>query len=153
MRIYAMYSCNKKLLTFLSVFLGAQIISETIVIGITTSREIRTCLTVDHLIALMSICPVQPLPPIPNFTGCIVIGSEEWQWVYWLPMLLFELTLFSLAVAKSVEVYRDRRSAGEAPNLLVLLIRDSVLYFAGVMVVLFTNLIMWAAAPVSLTRP
>lgn len=63
-------------------------------------------------------------------------------------MLCFELTLFALALLKSAQVYRTRRQAGHAPSILVILIRDSVFYFGGVITVIVTNLVVWAAARV-----
>lgn len=70
--------------------------------------------------------------------------------MYWLPMLGFESLLFGMAVVKSVKVYKDSKQThtGKAPNLLVILIRDSVMYFGGVFAVLLTNIIAWAIAPV-----
>lgn len=63
-------------------------------------------------------------------------------------MVMFELLLVSLAAHRSIQVYRTRRDAGDAPNLLVILMRDSIMYFVGVVVIIMTNLIIWAISPV-----
>ena len=56
-------------------------------------------------------------------------------------MAAFESVLFLLAVAKSVQV---ARSESNTPRILAILLRDSVLYFGGVIAVILTNLIIWA---------
>lgn len=58
--------------------------------------------------------------------------------------------MFSLAVSKSIEVHRNRKEEGvDTPNILVVLLRDSIFYFGGVMTVIVTNMFAWALARVS----
>lgn len=87
---------------------------------------------------------VVPLPRTGDWTGCVPMNVVNYTWTYFLPMLLFELTLFSLAVVKSIDVYRIRRDAGQTPNILAILIRDSAFYFASSIVIIMTNLLIWA---------
>lgn len=149
MRLYVMYGCNKALLIALFTLFGAELITETMIVGLSTAKESSTLLAYRRSPGnLPNTHTVQPLPALPNITGCITSNTTSYQWAYWLPALIFELILFSLAVLKSVQVYRARKNAGETPSILVILIRDSVLYFAGIAGVIFTNLITWAVAPV-----
>ena len=65
-------------------------------------------------------------------------------------MLLFELVLFGLAVFKCLQVYSDRRKRGvQTSNILVVLIRDSAIYFGGAMAMVLTNMFVWAVGRVS----
>lgn len=55
-----------------------------------------------------------------------------------------------LVMVKSLQM--ARRASSKLPAILNVLIRDSVFYFAGILVVIFTNLITWGAVRVSLMR-
>lgn len=57
-------------------------------------------------------------------------------------MSMFESCLFLLAVAKAVQLTCPV-GEGRAPSLFSLLLRDSILYFGGVLSVILTNLIVW----------
>ena len=61
-------------------------------------------------------------------------------------MASFEVVLFVLAVAKCVQL---ARSESNTPHILSVLLRDSVSWFGGVMIVILTNLVIWATARVS----
>ena len=55
-------------------------------------------------------------------------------------MLVFEFTIAALAALKIAKLY----SAGEAtPHLLAVMLRDSVVYFGGLLVLLIPNLVVW----------
>lgn len=145
-----MYGCDKRLLVALCTFFALVLMTETIVIGTVTAKMISASMLYMLLTQFTNARrPVVPLPPIPNFTGCLPQETVHYGWAYWLPNLILEFTLFSLALFKSVQVYRNRRYRGETPNILLVLIRDSVFYFGGVMTVIITNLVTWASARVS----
>ena len=60
-------------------------------------------------------------------------------------MLIFESIIFGLAMAK---VWQTAREKWRTPGVLVVLLRDSVVYFGGVFVIIFTNLVINASARV-----
>ena len=62
-------------------------------------------------------------------------------------MMIFETLLCTLAIARSIRVaYVDKTSS----RILAILVRDSMLYFGGAMLVILVNLIIWAAFRVGL---
>ena len=67
------------------------------------------------------------------------------MWAYWVPMLVFETVLFALAIAKAFEEFRRQ---SHTPRILIMLFRDSVAYFGGVLAVILANLVIWSAARV-----
>ena len=83
-----------------------------------------------------------------SFPGCIPEFEDTYTWAYWVPMAAFESVLFVLAIAKSIHI---ARSESNTPKVLTVLLRDSVLYFGGVMFVILTNLIIWASVRVSVS--
>ena len=62
---------------------------------------------------------------------------------------MFESTLFVLAIIKAVQAGRNEL---HTPKILVVLLRDSVAYFGGILAIILTNLVIWAAARVRRSR-
>ena len=60
-------------------------------------------------------------------------------------MIVFESTLFILAVSRSIQF---AFGGGTTPHLMFILIRDSVMYFGGILAVVLTNCIVWAVGRV-----
>ncbi|THG93497.1 hypothetical protein EW026_g7756 [Hermanssonia centrifuga] len=58
-------------------------------------------------------------------------------------MSVFESGLFILAAAKSIKfmLYEGRQT----PHLAIILLRDSMIYFGGVLALILANLITWSA--------
>ncbi|KAJ3518841.1 hypothetical protein NM688_g9384 [Phlebia brevispora] len=129
LRIYAMYDRNKRILWVLLTCLIGELIAELIMVGFIAVR-----LQTAHL-------------PAP-FTGCIPTHIAPWVWIYWLPMSIFESCLFLLAVAKAAQL--TYTGEGRAPSLLVVLLRDSIIFYGGVLSVILTNFIVWKVGRPSL---
>ena len=83
-------------------------------------------------------------------TGCIPEDIPTWSWVYWLPSVGFDSILLLCALWKTLRGSQDTILRARAP-LLVILLRDSFLYFAGIMLVTLSNLLAWYIKPVSAT--
>ena len=72
--------------------------------------------------------------------------SSVHMWAYWVPQLGFETVVFGLAIIKACQV---ARSGPHTPKVSVVILRDSVVYFGGILAILIANLIVYAAAEVS----
>ncbi|KAK7685915.1 hypothetical protein QCA50_010722 [Cerrena zonata] len=121
-----MYECNRKLLFGLLTLLGVSTLAEKIYLGFIVARS--------HNIHL-------PLP------GCFLLNTQKFAFTYWFPMITFESTLFILAIIKSV---RQAMKDTTTPHLMFILLRDSIVYFGGMLAVVLANCIVWAAGRESL---
>ena len=82
-------------------------------------------------------------------TGCVAANNDRLKLrAYWLPTLVFESAIFFLACAKVAEVGLWKRTS-DTPQVLVVLLRDSVLYFGGILALGIVNFLMWTFAGVS----
>jgi len=130
LRLYAIFDCNKKLLVVLLALYGVTITTETVIIGVMThhfqSQE-----------ALRNI-----------FGGCAPLNIPTWCWVYWLPSVIFESILFLLALWKTI--LEARVKASRASPLMHVLLRDSVIYFGGIVIWSILNLGAWYINPLPL---
>ena len=63
-------------------------------------------------------------------------------------MTFFESVLFVLAGSKTIYLLTHKDQ--QTPGLMVVLLRDSLLSFGGVLVWIVTNLVIWIAGPVSI---
>ncbi len=98
------------------------------------------------VVSILNNITAADLPEI--LPGCIPDHVVSWAWAYWLPMLVFESGLFLLAIFRLLQLgfYKcDKRTS----NLLVVLLRDSVMYFGGVLAVILANFVAWKASRVS----
>jgi hypothetical protein len=78
-----------------------------------------------------------------NFGVCIAdVKLAKW-WVTWIPSMAFHTLVFGLLLWKSISTPR----AAQTP-LLMLLIRDGILYFGVVFAAFLFNLLVFAVAPV-----
>lgn len=75
-----------------------------------------------------------------QFTGCIPTNVKPYAWTYWIPVLVFESILFLLALVKSI---RRGRENAETPYLLIVLLRDSIIYYGGTLGIILTNFLVW----------
>ena len=69
-------------------------------------------------------------------------------WAYWVPLTVFETILFSLAVFKAFEIARWESAT---PKLCTVLLRDSAMYFGGIVAITAANLVLYRLAGVRVT--
>ena len=70
------------------------------------------------------------------------------MWAYGIPAVALESLLFLLAINKAFEVARqDMRT----PRILIVLLRDSAVYFGGTLAILLINMGITVAARVRLS--
>jgi len=131
-----------------------ELMSETIVIGI-ISHQIRGRLVRSRY--LLSICDQveyatltdEEILQVTNLTGCTPRNIPSWCWTYWFPSAIFDSVLFILALRKTVKVVRS--TTRRPPRLIVVLLRDSFLYFGIVMAWSAANCFSWIMNPVGLS--
>jgi len=128
LRIHAIYEQNKRLILGLSFFLSLALVTEVVIAGVASAQ-------------LQSI----PLPD--GFSGCAPTNIPPYAWSFWLPMMLFEFSLVLLVVVKWI---RLSRSGVSAQNMMLILLRDSVIFFGAALAVILTNCIIWAKQDLSL---
>ncbi|KAI0792499.1 hypothetical protein C8Q75DRAFT_753174 [Abortiporus biennis] len=84
-----------------------------------------------------------------GFTGCVPTHVESYAWSFWLPMIIYESTVFLLAISKAIRMANGRPT--RRSNFTYILFRDSILYFAPVLAVMLTNCIIWARRDLALS--
>ncbi|KAK7695363.1 hypothetical protein QCA50_002555 [Cerrena zonata] len=67
--------------------------------------------------------------------------ESKLSWTVWFGIFVFESSLGALPFYKYIQNYRDQEYA---PQLLKVLLRDSILFYGGVAVVALVNCIIWA---------
>lgn len=78
-----------------------------------------------------------------NFGVCIGdVKSGRW-WVIWIPSMAFHTLVFGLLIWKSTSTPRPAQT-----RMLMLLIRDGIVYFGVVFAAFLFNLLVFAVAPV-----
>ncbi|KDR71426.1 hypothetical protein GALMADRAFT_143706 [Galerina marginata CBS 339.88] len=67
--------------------------------------------------------------------------------VFWLPMLVFEILLCVLAVVRAYKSYHESGRTIYGQRLFDILIRDSVLYFLAIGITYLTCFVVWILEP------
>ncbi|KAF8523662.1 hypothetical protein JB92DRAFT_2883779, partial [Gautieria morchelliformis] len=127
-RVYAMFNRNKRLLVALLVLYALTMTTEMIIIGVVT-HEFHD----NYLVATR---------------GCVPIDIPARCWAYWVPSVTFDSTLLLLALWRAVSTWIIHDPALQPPRLVFVLLKDSFLYFGGVMMMTLANFITWYIRPV-----
>ncbi|KIY44825.1 hypothetical protein FISHEDRAFT_50696 [Fistulina hepatica ATCC 64428] len=125
LRIYALYGCSKPIAWFNGVLFIGSVASFIYILYHNVSQDG----------ALISAAVHLPLP------GCPVIHVDT-EWAQWIPGLAFEAVLCGFALYKTMHrTYNDvlRKKRLSLENILL---RDNVLYFIGVALLLTFNILM-----------
>ncbi|KDR69146.1 hypothetical protein GALMADRAFT_282816 [Galerina marginata CBS 339.88] len=133
-RIYALYSLNKKIL---AVMLICYFACSAVSAWMWTDLEILIIIAV----------------PIPGGKFCIPSRAANF-YSFWIPVLSFEFMLFFLAVFRGIGEYRLAGSSmfRGGRSLVGILIRDSVFYFLVIAVAYLISLLFWLSAPSGLVE-
>lgn len=81
---------------------------------------------------------VAPLSPV---SGCLPGHWVLRPWAYGIPAGVLDGILFSLVTVKSFRHFLSQQT--HTPELFVVMLADSILYFGSVFAVLVANLLMW----------
>jgi len=122
LRIYALYGCNRRVLLLLCVIYVGVFTSENVIIGIVIRDAV-----------------FDPLP-LPTFTGCLPSNIKPYAWTFWMPMLIFETILLAMSIFRSVVLAAND---WQTRRLVFVLLRDSVVYFGGVILAILANVVGW----------
>ncbi|CAL1710315.1 unnamed protein product [Somion occarium] len=121
LRVYAMYNCNRRVLIALFSAFALEVGALFTLIIIVASR-------------LETI-------EVPYTSGCFPVNTRQFAYAFWIPKIVFELTLFVLAGRCCLQEYYKRHPT---PQLLNVLLRDSVAFFGGIFVFNLSNCLIWA---------
>lgn len=133
MRIYAMYSLNKKVLICMVISFIASISTSAWIMG-----------TVVGSVNAKAI-------KIPGGTFCMPGTVQTNFFIFWIPMLAFECLLCGLALFRGFQTFRSEGTLYQNGRHLVgILIRDSILYFLVICTTYTTCLLVWIIGPTSL---
>ncbi|KZT64147.1 hypothetical protein DAEQUDRAFT_732999 [Daedalea quercina L-15889] len=130
MRLYLMYCCNRTFLITLCVLFVIELVIESTIIG-------------EVIYALQDWA----LPMDITTPGCAATGIKPWAWVYWIPIMIWEALLLALSLYRSAQ--QAREEAG-TPRLMIILLRDSILYFGGALASILANFIVWKVQVIAL---
>jgi hypothetical protein len=132
MRLYALYSLDKRILLFMVGFFLVSSTASAVVIGSVLSQitgivypifgQFRSdwCL---HGVAFS-------FRPIPGLAVCVANNIPDYFYAFWIPILAYESLLCGLALFRGFQTFRSSASPFRSGKYLVrILIRDSVLYF------------------------
>ncbi|KAI0077358.1 hypothetical protein K474DRAFT_1095438 [Panus rudis PR-1116 ss-1] len=117
-----MYESNLLLLRFLLGFLAARTIVEVTILA--------------RIVASMQSVLLEP-----PFNSCLAVSTEPNAWSYWIPTIAFESLMFILTLNKCIKCLMDRYGT---PRLLVIMLRDSLVFFGSILAVALLNCFLWA---------
>ena len=81
--------------------------------------------------------------------GCLPNHIGGTQWAYWVPGFIFEFTLFTLAIVKLLQT---AHAQNKPPRVMAVLLRDSVLYYGGVLSTMICGLVTWSTVRVRIKQ-
>lgn len=144
-RIHAMYEGSRNILLLMIFFEATLVLAQTILSVLISSATHCKYLISSISAADSDVCPVSPAS---GTTGCVPGHWVLRPWVYWIPATVLENILFLLVAVKSVRCAVGMEQYN--PDLLMVLLRDSVVYFGGLCTILTANIIIWTVGRVSI---
>jgi len=132
-RIFALYSLNKKILALMLVCFIASSATSAWIMGSALSSITATAFT------------------IPGGKFCVPSNVPPHFYTFWIPMLGFETLLCALALVRGFQTFRSNGSLFHSGRQLVgILVRDSLMYFMVICATYLTCLLVWTLAPTTL---
>ncbi|CAL1715324.1 unnamed protein product [Somion occarium] len=129
-RLYAIYNKSKRVLFFLLTLLFACTISSIAVIAVVALRTRGTT------------------TPAPGLSQCTIETPYKVLWLFWIPILVYESTGFSMVLYKAYQYLKERRllrgTSFHTDSLIAVLYRDSLLYFAGIFALYVTTCVIFS---------
>ncbi|TFK39885.1 hypothetical protein BDQ12DRAFT_681408 [Crucibulum laeve] len=84
------------------------------------------------------------IEPFPGIHHCTPTGVPPWFPVWWLPMILFDATLFVFALRIGIKHQREVQPL-RRDSIIEIIVRDSILYYLAVLSINGVNALMWLA--------
>ncbi|KAI0339295.1 hypothetical protein BDW22DRAFT_1431892 [Trametopsis cervina] len=139
LRLFALYNLNRRvLLVMFSTFVVA-LAASSVIMGIAMARLQATSISINLPNLSTSICTISN------------IQSIRFLYSFWVPIMLSESLLCLLVVIRAVEHMRENRRSREqfrwmqnGQELIMVLIRDSILYFLLLFAVYLVNTILFS---------
>ncbi|KAJ3718077.1 hypothetical protein DFJ43DRAFT_774316 [Lentinula guzmanii] len=137
-RVWAIYERNFKILVTLVVFGVCALVASSTIQGVA-----------------LNLHPVNA-EPAPNFFTCTTV-LPRWFAAYWLPVMAFDGTLFTLMLWRGYQTFRKYDpvtliSGTSGRRLATVLVRDSIIYYLSINMVYIMICSMWYWADVSLVE-
>ncbi|PPQ68733.1 hypothetical protein CVT24_007560 [Panaeolus cyanescens] len=153
MRLYALYSLNKKVLAVMVIGFAASVITSSWVLHSVLDNIVGNSVPLGS--SAREIVDVIPSPAtavsIPNGKFCVPSSVSHSFYTFWIPMLAYECLLCTLALYRGLQTFRSQGSLFQNGRQLIgILIRDSVLYFLVITATYLTCLVIWVTQPSSL---
>jgi len=129
-RIYALYSLNKKILVFM------------------LSCNLTCSLASAWILGTSLASATESVVPIPRGKFCVLGNMPAKFYTYWIPLLLFDSLLCIMALIRGIQEYKLERSLFHGgQSLFEILIRDSVLFYLVIAISYMTCLFFMRFGP------
>jgi len=129
-RLYALYSLNKKVLALMLTFYFS-------------------CAASSVWIIVTELSDTLAVVVLGRF--CLPIGIPHRFYTYWIPMVSYESLLCGLALFQGFRTFRSGGSMFRNGKRLVgIMVRDSILYFLVICATYLTCLVLWAVTRTTL---
>jgi len=123
-RVCALYGNTKKIRILLFSLLTLCTITSIFVLGVVGARSRGT----DH--------------PTSDLQHCAVQSQYHFLWAFWIPVLCYESVMFSLVAYRTYIYLQNRRTY--VSQILDVLLRDSLIYFATILVLFVLNSVLFS---------
>ncbi|KAF9804284.1 hypothetical protein IEO21_09438 [Rhodonia placenta] len=131
LRLHVVYKCNRKLSLGLCALFVAELSVECVILA-----------KIFYNLQVIPVFILSQVPPqvVHGITGCIPASIVPYAWAYWIPVFFFESVLFVLSAYKCLQYAREDT---KSPYLMRVLLRDSIMYFGGVLSAILLNFVIW----------
>lgn len=131
LRLHVVYKCNRKLSLGLCALFVAELSVECVILA-----------KIFYNLQVIPVFILSQVPPqvVHGITGCIPASIVPYAWAYWIPVFFFESVLFVLSAYKCLQYAREDT---KRTYLMRVLLRDSIMYFGGVLSAILLNFVIW----------
>ncbi|KAI0087249.1 hypothetical protein BDY19DRAFT_995312 [Irpex rosettiformis] len=147
LRLLALYNLNRKVLALMACTFAIALSVASAIVGVALSRVNVVSISLQLTNLSASLCAVTNL------------DSVSFLYSFWIPMMVSESLLCTLVVIRAVERMREDRRAKRkftwvenGRELVIILIRDSILYFLVLFAVYLTNTILFRQQDLIITE-
>ncbi|KAI0700348.1 hypothetical protein BC835DRAFT_1412153 [Cytidiella melzeri] len=138
LRLLALYNLNRRVLAFMACTFAVALVTSTSIMAVGLSKLNVISIPIHLPNISVSMCTVTNLDSVSFF------------YAFWIPIMVSESFLCALVVIRAVERMREHKRARMAftrmengRELVMVLIRDSILYFLVLFAVYLTNTILF----------
>ncbi|KAF7375327.1 UBA-e1-C domain-containing protein [Mycena sanguinolenta] len=126
LRVYALYNCSRRVAVVNCILFAGSIVGFLVILIYNHSRRAAIIASAIHL----------------DLPGCPTVHSGL-EWAQWVPATIYEGILFGFALVKTFEKTISTLRKDGTLSLHTILLRDNILYFFGIaLLLLFNNLMV-----------